>query len=74
MPYIGNPLFELIKIKWPGLLMPYYAPLCVGLNFWMEIIMSLKEIQEHFDREHGALALQAAGKRINLISLVFGSL
>ena len=54
--------------------MPYYAPLCVGLNFWMEIIMSLDEIQKHFDREHGTLALQAAGKNFNSIPLVFGSL
>jgi hypothetical protein len=45
-----------------------------GLNFWMEIIMSLKEIQEHFDREHGALVLLAAGKNFNSIPLVFGSL
>ena len=36
--------------------------------------MSLKEIQEHFDREHDALAFQAAGKKINLIPLVFWSL
>ena len=54
--------------------MPYYAPLCVGLNFWMEIIMSLDEIREHFDREHGTLALQAAGRNFKSIPLVFGSL
>jgi hypothetical protein len=63
----------LIKIKWLELLMPYYAPLCVGLNFWMEIIMSLKENQVHFVREHGALVFQAAAKKFNSIPLVCGS-
>jgi hypothetical protein len=64
----------LIKIKWLELLMPYYAPLCVGLNFRMEIIMSLGEIQKHFDRKHGTLAPLAAGKNFNSIPLIFGSL
>jgi hypothetical protein len=40
----------------------------------MEIIMSLKEIQEYFDREHGTLAPLAAGKNFNSIPLIFGRL